>query len=134
MKMTIKASEAKIGQWYSWNERVLCVSNDGRNPVFVRRSSGDDGSVSFVTVWQDSPVTHLPDCDGWDWEPPKPTYRPFKSAHEFTPYRGQWVADQYGEIFRVTRYNDKSVDGCDCGYALDNWTFDDGSPFGVKKS
>jgi len=62
-----------------------------------------------------------------------PQYRPFANAAEFALHRGRWMINiGTGTIRRVDHYSDKGVNGVDWETARRKWTFDDGSPFGVK--
>jgi hypothetical protein len=71
--------------------------------------------------------------------PPAPQYRPFASAAEFLPYRDKWIKhklDRY--VVKITTYNDENVwMGCasiGTGYSgmHADFTFEDGTPFGVR--
>ena len=94
-------------------------------------------------------VEHLPDCTGFDWEPPKPEpkYRPFANAEEFKPFRDKWVVSVStdaitGGFERVVSYDNFRVYvtiGETIGYwhwpqAMERFTFEDGTPFGVEVS
>jgi hypothetical protein len=77
-------------------------------------------------------------------EPPPPKYRPFKDAEEFKPFRDSWLMSTgtdaiTGGFERVISYDDHRVYVTigECTYwwsyknAMERFTFDDGSPFGV---
>ena len=72
MNNKIKAADAKFGEWYACDKyiRVRCVQEmtDEKLPAFIV-----PGSPQMVLRWfTDLLLTHLPDCTGWDWQPPKP--------------------------------------------------------------
>ena len=71
---------------------------------------------------------------------PKPVYRAFASAEEFAPHRDKWIKRFYGDgCFKVVAYDDAAVytrDGSSTytSYFDNGFTFEDGTPFGVKVS
>jgi len=132
--MKVLAKDAKAGQWYRKRDgiRVLCCSSDKR---FIR----DIGDV--FRLWDDDELTHLPDCTGWDWQPPKPEkkYRPFANAAEYMPHRGRWIQYKEDHYFStIAAYNDSHVwmtsatTGMEYARVFADFTFDDGTPFGVE--
>jgi hypothetical protein len=82
--MKVKASEAVPGQWYENHigTKCLCIES-GR--VYCQ-------NLGFFTLPLHELLTHLPDCTGWDWQPPKPEkrYRAFASFEEWWPHRERW--------------------------------------------
>lgn len=67
----------------------------------------------------------------------EPTYRPFKSADEFEPYRDKWVIIKGGhaKIITYDKYGCACSTGAMVSYktAFEQSTFEDGTPFGVKE-
>jgi hypothetical protein len=83
---TINTSQCEALRWYQTaDERLLCINVDAdREAVaFAKKKSGPIG-FSVMEMWNCT-VTPLPDCTGWDWQPP-PKYRPFKDAWEFVEH------------------------------------------------
>jgi hypothetical protein len=77
-------------------------------------------------------------------EPPQPKYRAFKDAEEFRPFRDKWLVSNGSDAFssgfeRVISYDNvrvyitigESTDWWTYKEAMDRFTFEDGSPFGV---
>jgi hypothetical protein len=67
---------------------------------------------------------------------PKPVYRPFANAAEFAPHRDRWLLSG-SERLKVIWYSDVSL--CSTKFwcwkeAFHKFTFEDGTPFGVKVS
>ena len=72
----------------------------------------------------------------------EPTYRPFKNAEEFKPYREKWLrykhnidAPSYG-AFRPFRYSDDDIQLLKLltwEQAFNDVIFEDGTPFGIKE-
>lgn len=132
--MKVLAKDAKAGQWYGdkTGRRFLCC--DGRR---LWTPEGETWNACY-----DLELTHLPDCTGWDWQPPKPEkkYRPFANAAEYMPHADRWVINDKipGTRFRVTAFSDSGVTWESRGY--DYWHLfqcgakfaDDGTPFGVE--
>jgi hypothetical protein len=132
--------EWKVGDWCDYNGKrglVYLVQNDVVN--FVSRTGHNDYSYLDSDA-----VKHLPDCTGWDWEPPKPElqYRPFANAAEFAPYRDQWVKDKKtgSLIARPVGYDASCVHFINSvgNEYIGSYEklfscvlFEDGSPFGV---
>lgn len=73
-------------------------------------------------------VASLPE----DGERPKATYRPFRSAEEFSPYREHWICSGDGTRRRVYHYSDKGVNGMLWEVLFRTRTFENGEPCGVK--
>jgi hypothetical protein len=132
--MTVLAKDAKAGQWYKDRNgrRCICVGGDKR---FVR----EVGDV--FCLWNNEELDHLPDCTGWDWQPPKPEkkYRPFANAAEFAPHRGRWVylLDDPADQLLICSFGDLGIFYLQ---SLTTWEAmfsqakfaDDGTPFGVE--
>ena len=132
-EMKVLAKDAKAGQWYKDRNGagILCVGGNR----FVREVGDVFG------LWSNEELTHLPDCTGWDWQPPKPEkkYRPFANAAEFAPHRDRWVkydGMSGGFLFRITGFSDSGArtehDGAAYKKMLEIAFFDDGTPFGVE--
>lgn len=72
--MKVLAKDAKAGQWYEGASggRWLCVRG-------LQMANEHGCCCSLIS---DSPMTHLPDCTGWDWQSPKPepTYAEIHAA------------------------------------------------------
>ena len=70
---------------------------------------------------------------------PEPTYRPFKSADEFAPFRNKWVIEKSSRRrMKIFQYEES---GAVIFNSLSGWkilfeymTFEDGTPFGVKEN
>lgn len=136
----MKASETIVGQWYESNSAIYLrvPSQESGKQSFVRRAHG---ALFVVTISLDSAeFAHLPDCTGYDYEPPAPApvpiYRQFASADELEPFRSTWIIDlRKGHVIRrIWSYDDVCVNGETYEYAFANWTFEDGTPFGIKES
>jgi hypothetical protein len=134
--MIVLAKDAKAGQWYKDRNgaRILCVGGDKR---FVR----EVGDV--FCLWNNEELDHLPDCTGWDWQPPKPEkkYRPFANAAEFVqelrhrPYGDRFYRhnSEPSDIHQpIGRFNDNALDGEPWDTLLVEYVWCDGSPFGVE--
>jgi hypothetical protein len=66
-------------------------------------------------------------------KPPEPQYRPFANAAEFAPHRERWIRTPGQEVTkRVEHYSDRGVNGMSFSVLLEDRTFDDGTPCGVK--
>jgi len=72
----------------------------------------------------------------------EPTYRPFKNAEEFKPYREKWVRYKHNinapsyEAFRPFRYSDDDIELLKLltwEQAFNDVIFEDGTPFGIKE-
>jgi len=132
--MKVLAIDAKAGQWYKDNDGVRFLCCDGR------RLWTPEGETWNAYI--DKELTHLPDCDGWDWQPPKPEkkYRPFANAAELMPHRGRWVKHKLQDFSSaIVACTDSAVwlgsatIGTSYGEMCKDFTFaDDGTPFGVE--
>jgi hypothetical protein len=131
--MKVLAKDAKAGQWYQDNDGVRFLCCDGR------RLWTPEGETWNAYI--DKELTHLPDCTGWDWQPPKPEkkYRPFANAAEFMPHRGRWIQHKEDRYFStIATYNNKHVwmpsatTGMEYARVFSDFTFDDGTLFGVE--
>ena len=83
--MKVLAKDAKAGQWYrseKYGTMLCCMGLAFWTPL-----------TETVDVNANDELTHLPDCDGWDWQPPKPEkkYRAFATWQEWWPHRDRWV-------------------------------------------
>jgi hypothetical protein len=90
----------------------------------VERSSGDLMAACYLIVRK--------------IERPK-QYRPFASAEEFKPHRDRWTRriaydPQGNDIYPPTRYSDLGYHGFKWQWCFENFSFDDGTPFGVEVS
>ena len=72
----------------------------------------------------------------------EPTYRPFKNAEEFKPYREKWLRYKHNidapsyEAFRPFRYSDDDIELLKLltwEQAFNDVIFEDGTPFGIKE-
>ena len=132
--MTVLAKDAKAGQWYMNNSGTRFLCCDGRR---LWTPEGETWNAYY-----DLELTHLPDCTGWDWQPPKPEkkYRQFANAAEFAPHADRWVINDKvpGTRFRVTGFSESGVTwesrSYDYGHLFECGAkfADDGSPFGVE--
>ena len=67
----------------------------------------------------------------------EPEYRPFANAEEFAPYRDRWFIDKHdSDIVRVELYCNSGITEvrgyCSYDELLNSYTFDDGTPAGVR--
>lgn len=67
----------------------------------------------------------------------EPKYRPFANAAEFDSYRDKWLLSKTGSTrCQVNSYNNRQVgvhpDWLFWSVAFENYTFEDGTPFGVE--
>lgn len=125
--MKIKASEAVPGQWYEdhLGRRFLCI-----DPMRAYYHE-----VGFFSINANEDLTHLPDCTGWDWQPPKPEkrYRAFASFQEWWPHRERWVRrDGFTAIVCYRQEDCESL--FETGTVFVNDDGSDGEPFGVEVS
>jgi hypothetical protein len=124
--MKVLAKDAKAGQWYQDNngQRFLCC--DGRR---LWTPEGETWNAHY-----DLELTHLPDCTGWDWQPPKPEkkYRAFATWQEWWPHRDRWVR-MNDDRMKLAWYN-KGFAGqkFDRGAVFLNDDGTDAEPFGVE--
>lgn len=130
--MKIKASEAVPGQWYEDEtcDRVLCCKPGS----FYSSAFGFYYLITANAVRRE--LTHLPDCTGWDWQPPKPEkrYRAFASMREWWPHRERWVK-QDGIVQKRPWFSPEQAEhDFDMGYIFLNDDGSDGEPFGVEVS
>jgi hypothetical protein len=147
----IEAINCETNKWYehdTWG-RVLCcgcVNKTCYQMAFAVRPTGDrlkvmgETSTSMKFFCDEALFTPLPDCTGWDWQPP-PKYRPFRDAWEFVESaKGRRIACQSGtmEITAVDfEEHPLCVNICGGWYSLkalcDQFIFEDtGSPCGVR--
>ena len=124
--MKVLAKDAKAGQWHKDRNgaRILCVG--GKRFV---REVGD-----VFGLWSNEELTHLPDCTGWDWQPPKPEkkYRAFATWQEWWPHRDRWVRNGLDRI-RACWFGQQDADARfknRCVFLNDDGT--DAEPFGVE--
>ena len=151
-----KKVKLEAGQFYRSRGGEICFVV-GKSAVFV---GGDDcwvveeshGATEtftedgfFLSVRSEHHrdlVEHLPGCDGFDWEPPKPQpkYRPFRNAEEFKPHASKLITNKLDEphYCYVTEFNDKGIwvgssdEIATYDNAFRNSVFADGTPFGVE--
>lgn len=126
MSDSVLAKDAKAGQWYESGRgnRLLCI--EGRLVVNRR------GTASYLL--DIAPLTHLPDCTGWDWQQPKleKKYRAFATWQEWWPHRHRLYRDRHRAISHVWVDDAKALKDFNGGAVFLN---DDGSaaePFGVE--
>jgi len=148
--------EIEVGQWYrnGAGHIVFCLAKNPYTtdyPWVMISHNGYDTEVESYQIdgtYSSSPylegiediedwniVEHLPDCTGFDWVP-KPVYRPFANAAEFAPHRDRWLLSG-SERLKVIWYSDVSL--CSTKFwcwkeAFHKFTFEDGTPFGVRVS
>jgi hypothetical protein len=133
--MKVLAKDAKAGQWYQvvgrGGDRVLCCN---------QRYFWTPQDQTFQ-IANGVELTHLPDCTGWDWQPPKPEtkYRAFANAAEYMPHRGRWVyfCDDMSNQLLPYSINDRYIwhanRSITWGEMFAQAKFaDDGTPFGVE--
>lgn len=95
----------EAGQWYRTRggEIWYCIgeskaTSDPLDKWVVENRYGQIDTFCIDGSWVENDqnesdiVEHLPDCTGFDWEPPKPEpkYRPFK-WEERERLRGKWI-------------------------------------------
>jgi hypothetical protein len=136
---TIKASEYEVGKWYEDQngKRLLCIG-PCLDKVGFKSFISAKYDIQNNSTWEFKP---LPDCTGWDWQPPKPEkkYRPFANAAEFMPHRGRWVylLDDPADQLLICSFGDLGIFYLQ---SLTTWEAmfsqakfdDDGTPFGVE--
>ncbi len=138
--------EAKAGDWILLNGspaetmfEISCptiILEPDEVGDFVREKCGGPTAHKVVKV-EDGKV--YVDSNTWFYrtEVETVTFRPFKNAEEFKPYRDRWYKPTKGVTNRVEAYDDK-------GFWCDGWTswesafessyaFEDGQPFGVPE-
>jgi len=137
------AQACEAGKWYQhefW-ERVLCCGkvNEKDGVMFVVQQKPAERGL-LMLQGRGEYLAPLPDCTGWDWQPP-PKYRPFRDAWEFVESaKGRRIACQSGtmEITAVDfEEHPLCVNICGGWYSLkalcDQFIFEDtGSPCGVR--
>lgn len=129
--MKIKASEAVPGQWYETDKRWLCVSESNK----LKTARFYNPTKDVIGMFDDASITHLPDCTGWDWQPPKPEkrYRAFATLQEWWPHRERWVKSKAGNVFRLGWIGPATADVDFLeGHIFLNDDGTDGEPFGVE--
>jgi hypothetical protein len=129
------------GEWWGQNQKPhwyiigknthgLIVYQDRMGLLYVDKTGG------WNTIGE-----HLPDCTGWDWQPPKPEkkYRPFANAAEFMPHRGRWIyfCDDFTNQLLPNSFKDRGIWHAqrftDWGEMFSQAKFaDDKAPFGVE--
>lgn len=136
----------EAGQWYRTRggSLVRCVDGGIRyvgSFVFEAHNSAyyvlsDGRHVCGNSNWDI--VEHLPDCTGFDWEPPKPEpkYRPFKNAEEAFPHCDEWLVNDSNHKLRVNKVNKSGIATYDGYFDFEHAFFKykklDGTPFGVR--
>jgi hypothetical protein len=138
----VKPEDCVAGKWYhreGWGRVLACGTTGGdKIPAFAVRV----GATTQMRYFYDEFLTHLPDCTGWDWQPPPPKYRPFKDAWEFLDaIRGRKVLVN-GNLNQVELVDLREGEttayltgqGWKCfDFVLENCTFSDtGEPCGVR--
>ena len=128
MSETVLAKDAKAGEWYRCEngDRVLCLEG---STVWDQ----DDG-VSVLS--EEHQLEHLPDCTGWDWEPPKPEkkYRAFQTWQEWWPHRERWFRDVYGAALKGWLSDVHANSLFEQGAVFLNDDGTDAEPFGMEVS
>jgi len=135
-EMKVLAKDAKAGQWYESISgfRLLCIKGS--------RVANDGGEIVFLGSGVE--LTHLPDCTGWDWQPPKPEkrYRAFSGVHEFLCHLEarcphDWFfrrkVDAASQHCSIIGFSEEQFNGQSWQSAFDDLVWSkDGSPFGVE--
>jgi hypothetical protein len=126
MSEKVLAKDAKAGQWYESISgfRLLCIKGS--------RVANDGGEIVFLGSGVE--LTHLPDCTGWDWQPPKPEkrYREFVTFGEWWPHRNRWVQHQQYVHMNYWESQSQAKKWFDDGAVFLNDDGGDGEPFGVE--
>ena len=98
-----------------------------------------DRAIQIYHSVNNDELIYLPDCDSFDWQPPKSTFRPFSYAEEFQPFRDKWVKDKSFppcQAYRVSSVSNSLVwiGGTPFSYrrAFESFEFEDGTPFGIQ--
>ena len=129
----VTAYQVKVGMkgWFSNHPNLL--------KSYMERQTPD--TLKDLDMDRDSPF-----YDGYNYfnlfyPAPEPTYRPFKNAEEFKPYREKWLryknnidAPAYG-AFKPFRYSDDDIQLLKLltwEQAFNDVIFEDGTPFGIK--
>ncbi len=123
--------QLREGAWYKRADGVIV------GPCRRKTNENNPGPWIVGPCWYNDDGTN---CHGpWrlvrEVDPPKPKYRPFKTADEFKPHRERWlVSKESNTLKRVCGFNDKGI-WFTASYqnAFDQYTFEDGTPFGVEE-
>ena len=110
-----------------------------------------DGKKIEIAAKIDLSFWVVTDTPAWNWEEcvyrikSEPKYRPFKDideAYEATKQHGDVLKRKEGvatyecpKYYTLITYCDDndSINGCSLGHLFDNFTFFDGTPFGVEE-
>jgi hypothetical protein len=128
MSKTVLAKDAKAGQWYRSERYGIMLSCMGLafwTPL-----------TETVDIDASDELTHLPDCTGWDWEPPKPEkkYRAFATLREWWPHRERWFRDAGGAALKGWLCDVHASALFEQGAVFLNDDGTDAEPFGVEVS
>ena len=126
----VTADQAKVGMngWVADTLSVLMRRVKECHPTTIAVITGESMEKRFVS-----------DANAYAlfYPAPKTTYRPFRNAEEFKPFRDRWVL--YGG--KTTKINSYSGFGVSVGLSesMYNWVlalemirFEDGTPFGME--
>jgi hypothetical protein len=132
--------------------RTFTSGEDGCNIPFTPVKGtfiGDDCTVDAVREHDARITVRSKQKDDWWYFPyfvleviKEPTYRPFKNAEEFKPYREKWLRYKHNiyapsyEAFRPFRYSDDDIQLLKLltwEQAFNDVIFEDGTPFGIKE-
>lgn len=72
--MKIKAGDAIPGQFYTQHIRWLCVKASDLTSIARFYNPGR----GIIAIRDDTKLTHLPNCTGWDWVESKPKKKNFR--------------------------------------------------------
>jgi hypothetical protein len=126
MSEKVLAKDARAGQWYrseQYGIMLCCMGLAFWTP-----------STETVDINANDELTHLPDCTGWDWQPPKPEtkYRAFETWQEWWPHRDRWVR-MNGDRMKMAWYNKEfASQKFDRGAVFLDEDGTDAEPFGVE--
>ena len=111
----------KIGDWCQWGIGMhyvwkLCDFNGGVRLHLINCA----GSTAY-TIAEDTRLEHLPDCTGWDWQPP-----PKLQLRE-----GAWYEQADGEVVGPANKRDTTTVPWFIGF---HWYRDDGTTLGTSET
>jgi len=124
--MKVLAKDAKAGQWYrseQYGIMLCCMGIAFWTPI-----------TETVDIDANEELTHIPECTGWDWQPPKPEkkYREFVTFGEWWPHRNRWVQHQQYVHMNYWESQSQAKKWFDDGAVFLNDDGGDGEPFGVE--
>lgn len=134
-KMTYE-KKPQAGEWWELEDegRVYFVGYDHEgDPVYIRNNSATPDTIYMNAFIREG--KHLPDCTGWDWEPPKPVPVATESPEDWVVQdrvparagvdRGWWIVEvstlphnkskcwevRIGSVAEGMRHGEKDDDG-----------------------